>query len=574
MRFVDRGKRMLWVGVVLAGALIYGGFQALPLYRKVKRERALKHVEEARSAFEKGEFQAAQTPLQLAHGLAPNEPAVLRLAARMASAVDAPIAVDYWQALLTKDGVTRQDKLDYASLLLRLKRWDLLDPLMLHLAGEKVDEFEFQDIAIRSFKARGRMGRAKKAALIMLRRFPNDDRAMIHFGELALMDQDPAKQEEAVRLLWSVAVRDGPLRDEALLLLASAPGRTPAEVRNLLTLLEEQSNPTTRIKLATLDLQREGDPELALEDQVRSVLEWGRQPKLAPADRLVIADWLLTRRQPSAVLELLPEQVAREDFGYLQRHLQALAMQNRWEEIRQWIEDDTTAMHPVVRDVFHAVAAWRDGDVERVVGYLNSASSNAVHDPELMKFVARYAEFLRQPRIAAHTLLPLLALPSHVNDVSKDILRLMERLEDPIPIMTTIDRLAEFHPEDVYVQNEKTWWHLTQEGGAPIYLQRAREYHAKNPENPLLIATLALARLIEKNPDGAIELLEPLMDGADANALRVRLIYAAALGVTGQAKAARDAAQPLQGQLLRGGEKELVAAWLTSPQGQQPRGTR
>lgn len=565
----DRSRRVYAFLAILALLGVAGLMVARPLYRKLKNRRAHDLVQVARGYEGRGDWEQVGQLAKTAFGLAPNDPQVLRLCAEYLTRYKSAEALLYWQLLEDSGEATRADRLAFGRFALQFGRAGQA----FELAGKilAVATNDAPGLMLRAMAGRQerRMTEAVGAARRLVEVGQDPDDAALLLSGLLLERGRPDDVREGEKLLWGLALRAGPLQAGAIEILARRPALRRDELRLLRRTAEAVRTNRLELRLTSLELEQRLNPQLTPEQVGRQALAL-RTPELAAKDRARLAGWLLQRRQPGLVLELVPDAEARRDFDLIQSRLQALSNLGRWEEVQALVADETVLIPGMVRDLYRATLAQRTGRQEEVLTFLKGAAGQVTRNPDAQLLVATYAESLGEPGYAAELLGQVMGHAAFVRRVSPALLRLVPQVDDELPLLAALKRLLEFNPGDLLLRNELAWLNLTSGRDLDEARATAEELVRQRPQDLRYLATLGLAQVRQNQADAALTTLEAPLWSATNAPQRAHFAYLAALGAAGQRTEARRYATNLLVARLRTSERRLVAPWL--PPADRPAG--
>src|SRR5262249_40221455 len=160
--------------------------------------------------------------------------AALRGAARLASKVDRPEAIELWQKVIELPKCTLQDREDYAELLIRNDRLTLAQNVIDPLLKNNPDTRTLQ-LASRYAAKIGEQAKAVEFMRIAAERSPEDYGTLLQLAELLAQSTNRAQQAEARKILWDLAGKSNSnaYKQVAIEALASAPQLTADEQSKL-----------------------------------------------------------------------------------------------------------------------------------------------------------------------------------------------------------------------------------------------------------------------------------------------------------------------------------------------------
>jgi len=571
MKFKDRSISVPLLVCVLAGLVVGGVMSARPAYNSYKRWRALKLVAQARTQYLPARnWSAMDHTLRLANGFAPTEPEVLRICAEYLALGNNENALIYYGNLVESGHATAADRWGYARQALLHNRPDIArqqSGVILKLVPLE------RDALLLGIEALLKLGVAEDAyqlAEIGYQAHPSDDELALQFGVLQVNRTDPSQQAAGRRILWGLAMSQAPQRHRAIERLAQNPTLSRTELTLLARILEQVPTRTLTQELTWLGLRH----RLAAESE-RAELNSACVRLVSKAseigERVQLADWLLGHGAPDRVPEVITVEQCQQNANAAQRWLQGKADEGKWSEVASFIDDPTFSIAPPLRSCFRAQVSYRQGDTNATIAYLKQAVSQVGHDPNHLSVIAGYAERLGHPKIAAEALERLLSNPLQADRAAQDIVRLLTPSDDVQDLLATLRRMQQFRPKDQGVADLICWFELLLRQRIGPNADAARERFQKAPNNHRFRLTLALAELRLDNPDAALAHLEQQPIDPTNSPVRVRLLYAAALGSAGQRILAQQVAKNLDVTRLKPEEVDLIRPWRESTGSETPR---
>ncbi len=563
LRRVPRVVPLLALGLAVALA---AWFLAVPrVYRAYKSSRGERVARVALAAIDRGDWEEASQNALLAIRLAPQNPLALRAAANMATLTGNPKALHFWTLLFERTTPTREDRLAYTRLALRIRRPDLARAQLTVLLRENRHDPEAMALGLAALMEEGRPKDALVAAPALADEYPDRPGTELQLSRALMAVGGSENQRQALHLLWNLAFGSKPDAFAAVAELSRMPGLSPGELRMLARRAPgTQTNALFRLLVdhnVRLRLDPNTDRIAAAKAVVSSI---GIH---SPVDeRIVAIDWILANAPATHALELASAPWCLTNTPVLERRLQAFALLDRWNDISAQIEDADTAIDPVSRDLYRAIVATHQKRPDEAARHLASAARRSGDDPGPLQMVAAYAESLDQPRVAAEALHPLLGNPALAPTAAPRVLGLLKRVDEIGPMSRALERLLAFDPSNTALRNEQIWLRLLASERTAENQRAAQRLVDEEPDNPRYLASAALAWYRLDDPGKALELMEAHQFG-DTNApVRNRLVHCAALGATGRRDAAHRLARqiPLAG--LRSEERLLIQRWLDPAQ--------
>lgn len=559
----ERSKYFYWALWTLLALTLGGVVAAKPVYRWYRHRHALQLVAEVDATdFPKRDWDAVGRKLRLAMGFDSEAPEVLRLAARYLTVGEREEALQYYGKLVSTGKATTADQIDFARVALRHDRADITRAQVREILSRDPLHLPASLLGVEALERLGLVQEATRMAEATLQAHPTSDDATLRLGLLMAAESEESRRAEGRRLLWGLALNPSTLGIRAAERLASEPTLTRPETTILVKSMELATNRTLPQDLMLYDLRFRIVPE-SEQGALRSLViqRLGTTPTVM--ERVAVADWLLGHGAPERVREVLDESLTRESGIVTERWLQALASSGKWTEVNTLVEDATVVIPAPLRHCFRAILQQREGNTNAVVSHLTQAV-NALRekeDPNPVYVVARYAEQLQQPRLAAAAYDKLLPFPNHAPRAAREILRILTRTDDVQQVLVTLRRLLEFQPGNLEIADSLSWGELLTRQRVSENAIANQERRAKHPKSDRFRLTAVLALLRQNNPEAALALLESRYTDKSSMPPRARLLHIAALGNSGQRLAAQHLAATLDPTGFKSEELELIRPW-------------
>src|SRR5438270_3030984 len=223
--------RRRWIIILSAIVLFVVG--AGVTYSWIKAQRAERFAAAGDALVAADKWSDAAVQYRVALQLDPSNYRGLSGAARLATKVDHPEALELWQKVLALPQCTIRDRQDYVDLLIKTNRLNLAEKVIDPLLKDNPDTKTLQ-LATRYSRKIGDTVKAIEYARIAVKRAPDDDAPRFQLAELLAQSTDTADQAEARKILWDIAAKASVYRKPALEALATAPQLTTEERNRLL----------------------------------------------------------------------------------------------------------------------------------------------------------------------------------------------------------------------------------------------------------------------------------------------------------------------------------------------------
>lgn len=544
-------------GAVL-GVLALIGRQVYPIF---KIHRGRDHAEEMNRLWRHGDLKAAAAKLKLALRFAPQDPEVLRSAAKFCASGRSPKGLEYYSLLVSTGAATPEDRRDYAELALNLNRLDKAgEELALLLKQNPKDLESLRLLARQQHRARDQEHAIRTARYALALR-PEDERSQFDLGSILQEARNPVKlRAEGRRLLWGLAVGDGKLDDAATDLLVANPELTLAERELLLKSLQARPGGRLRDRLAMIDLRLYLEPARSNALVAESIRELG--PKADVTNLVALGSWANQRGGSATMLELLPLATARTNRLLLPLRALALADAEQWNELGGMLDDPASQIGAFLTATLQGRLEVARGHLPEAEAHFRSALDQPTASAFQVRYLARETEKARFPMLAIQAWQRLIEDSDETINASLQVLRLLQPLEDAPAVLATLRKLNGFIPGDEFVAGERAWHELMLRQNLDFGRQTAKEMTAKYPEERQWRFLKALGQLRSDHASDALAELEPELAHFGELPARLQAVAVVALGENNQREAARGFARKIDAAKLRASERQMLGPWL------------
>jgi hypothetical protein len=478
----------------------------------------------------------------------------LSSAARLASKLGRPEAVDLWEQVVRLPQATTADRQAYADILLQLGRLKIaekiIDPLLKNDPDTKTLE-----LASRYSRKQGDDQKALEFARIAVKRAPNDDFARFQLADLLAGSSDPGQQNEARKLLWEIAGKEGPFRQPATEALARAPELSEEERERLLPMLDALSPANIKDALLAADLRIQLHAGEAERIYDQTVARWNAGQT---ADLIELSRWLNLHQQPERVLSLFPIEQAFKDNQLLLCRLDALAILQRWNDIDNLLAHPHLTLDSSVLESFHArVAQEQNANLDAEMHW-SHALALAAADPSKLRFVANFAEQSHATAATLKAYEQLARFPEHAAWAYRGMQRLSSQTGDVTVQRAAAEKISALNREDPNAADQLAYLNLLVRSDVDRNVATAKTLAQKYPDRLSFRVTAALGFLRQHDPGLALAQFKgPPIEWQKAPAAW-RAIYAATLMANDQADAAREIIATIPRDKLSPEERALI----------------
>jgi hypothetical protein len=553
-----RRRNMAWVAaLVVVIVLAVGGRQ---FYRWAKVRRAAQFAAEAGQFAAAGKNEEAAKRYRAALQLDPLGYSALQGAARLASKLSRPEAADLWREVIRLREATKNDKQEYVRALMSLGKVKAAEPTLTQLLQNDPDAATLL-LAARYSRTMGDLSKAIQFARIAVQKAPDKESVRFALAELLAASASAPQHEEARKILWEIAGKEGAFQTKALESIAAAPELTAEERDRVVQLLEPHTSEAIRDALLVADLRLQADPEDSTKIFDQTIARWGES---SPADLYQLAHWLNLHNQAERVLSLLTVDRAMEDNQLLLSRLDALATLQRWNEIESFLIRPDLTLDPYVLESFRArTSQEKNANLDAEVHW-NHAISLAANDPNKLRFVATFAEQSHASGVALRAYEQLAKIPEHAVGAYLATERLSAMNADTAVQRDAAEKIARLSPNDTNAADQLAYLNLLLNRDVGGNAEKAKALALKDPTRLSYRVTAALGYLRMNDPGPALAEFQPPAGGPaiewENTPAGWRAVYAATLIANEKTQEAEEILKNIPRDRLSPEEKQLIEA--------------
>ena len=556
-----RKRRRHWLA--LAGFLVMGlGVAALefrPLQEWVQGMRSRRMVTKAEADILGGNIQDAMNKARTAYQTKPDEPAAIRMVAKVQRLMGQPAsAVSFWKQLVEVGKLKAADRLPYAEdLLMAGAVGDASSQIEILLKENKNDAAVYR-LATRWAALDGDGERAREFAKKAFDVNPENQESRLLLATLQLTSGSKDLCDEAIAAL--LVLGNEPTREgmEALQRLGTTRGIALDVAAKVMESIRKHplANEQQRILAFSIDLAlHPAQKEAMLDAEVESYR------KAEPSARCAFGLWLDLHREYERMLTLIPLEEAFKRQDMLRVSLEALTGLRRFDEIVRILEMKNVPLDIAIKELYLARTAQESGNATESELHWRRAHLAAAPSPSQMGEIASYAEKIGRLDEAEKACRSL-SVNAHTARVAMEgLLRIAQKRGDMEMLRETLQTMSERWPQDDSVKNDHAYVSLLMGTDVDKSLATAKELVSRSPRSLPHRTTLALAAIRKNDAAGAISVYKGLHIPWGRVDSRYRAVYAAALGASGNIAEARAAVDGLRWEELRPEEGELVKQW-------------
>jgi tetratricopeptide (TPR) repeat protein len=320
-------------------------------------------------------------------------------------------------------------------------------------------------------------------------------------------------------------------------------------------------------KLIALDLRLRVDPKQRDIIVSRAINEW---KDAAPADLIWLGSWLNAKGEFQKTLDTIPLSTAMRSRDLFLQHLDALAGLERWGDVKQLLSSEKFPLDPVVQQMYLARCSGQLGEKTATANSWQRALEAAAGDRAKLMALAGYAEKNGNVDIAGVAYDAAAQISPALRIAQQGRLRVAQARRDTRKLHQILTEMLALWPNDSAVQNDEAYTRLLLlPADAPetkhetVAIERlAESLIEREPASMPHRTLLALARLRQGRPEGALTVYSDLRVTQDALTNSSLTVHAAVLAATAHDEDAKtEAAQIKQEQLLPE-ERTLIESLL------------
>jgi hypothetical protein len=548
-RASKRRRRIFWIAFI---ALLLAALLALrPSYRWLKAKRADSLAAKAEQFAQKKNLLEAANTYRAALQLDPLGYRPLQGAARLATRLKHAEAVGLWEQVVRLPQATGADREERAAALLQAAEFPAAARAIDGLLKQNPDTNALVLASCYSERT-GNSARALEYARIAVKRAPQDEIAQIRLAEVLALSLKADERAEAREILWAIAAKNNAGRKSAIESLARSPDLTTNEQTKIFDQLHTVDPFTVTDAFLAADLRLKMQPENAALIYDEIVASWGAKTKLE------VAQWLNAHRQFDRVLSLVDSREGRDQLSLAR--LDALAAEQRWDEIDTTLSRKDLTFDPIVVEAFRArlgLARHSSLDAEM---HWEKAIALAGNDSSKLRWLGTAAEQSGADEIALRTFQRLARSPADASLALAGQQRLAAKMHDTSVARTISEKTLALHAADPNAQNRVAYYNLLLEKDVNANATKAKELVAKYPDRLEFRVTAALALLRQHDPGSALAQFQgPPIEWAKTPPWW-RAIYAAALRGNEREDAAHEIIATIPMDKLSSEERALIDA--------------
>ncbi len=552
-----RQRRLQWV--LLCVLIGVAALESPRAYLAMKLWRAHLFIDEAEDFIRKKKPNEAFSRVQAAFQLAPKSDRVLRLSARMYASTRHPQAIMLWKQLLNTPGASAEDRRNYVELALSIGVADLASPLVARWIAQKTDHSIELLLIARYFMLKENPDQARLYALQGAEKRPGDSTTQLYLSRLLLGSSSASDARLGLQKLWSLAKEPSSAGVQAIEILARRQDLSREQADELVKRLGAYPLKSIDDELLIRDLKLRFEP-----DQYFPLLDEtvNRFRNASQEERITVGRWLNRQKSFHRTVELVPLSQALTNGDALVLRLDALAAMNNWKQIGGELDAEPNPLDPAIREIFRARVATELGQPSEARARWRKVHIEAGQNPQILKYVAQYAERVGARADAEQAYRRLATFPDQAREAYVNLVRLANEDQNTRRLREILREMKSIFPEDLIVENDLAYVNLLQNDSIQDSKSVAEKLHDLNPSFLAYRTTLALARLRTREIDKAKKVYEGLILEWTLVPAGWQAVHAAVHGASGNVAAAREFVEQIPIEKLKPEERALIQPWL------------
>ena len=549
------------VAVVLAVAVIVGAIEFKPISAWVQGVRSRRLATKAEAQMRAGNLREATAQARDAYLIKPDEPAAIRLVAKVQGRTGHfGGAAELWKQLVKLGVASPEDRQEYAENLLLSGSIQEAGREIQKLLLERPEDTPLLRLATRWAVAEGDAAGARESAGKAVRLEPGNIEGRLMLGVLQTTSGVDALRAKGIDSLLKLGSEPTKAGLEALRQLGMQPGLAPEISGKIVKLLKDHPEAKMDHLLLALEIEIAIHPaqRTALIDAVIEAQKSAEEPA-----KRTLGVWLNARGEYDRSLAFLPieEGIKRKDL--LLVCLDAMAGLKRWREIERILEIRDVPLDDAYREVFLARSAKEIGSAMASEMHWRKAQIAAGPSPEQMGFIGMYAEKIGQYDQAEMAFRTLTSNAASARPAYEALLRIAGKKRDSQMLREILAAMRERWPKDDSVSNDHAYFNLLLGKAVEESFETAKQLVAKSPENLAHRTTLALAAYRKNDRALALSAYQGLDIPWERVGAGQRAVHAAVLGLNGKTEEAKAEANAIRWEDLWNEERELIKQWRT-----------
>jgi hypothetical protein len=486
----------------IAAALSY------PAYRQIRMWRASSMAAQAETMLDTPEFMSRAWELaHAANALAPNDPEIARILARVYTLGDPASAYPLWEKVVELSDEAPEDRLELAKAYLRANLWSEFEA---EIAAQRKDQLHLGQLDFLQTQAAVVQGNYEAAlqmatALVAKGNAPHEADAL--FFQLSRISADTAVRRAGIDHLRKIATDDGLRQEEALKTLARLPDLNVADVNQLIRIIDGSDNPSRDMRLLAeeLRLRLPETKKNTIYERASSFFELND-----PAELVLFGRWLNRHglHEFNRLAITNESAMARQDLFLIL--LDAMALDGQWEVIRKFLDAPRVPVEDYLREFFRMRTFYEMGDMRRARLSWDQALVAAARESPKLYYLANKARQLELPEFEIAALRRVVESPEMRESAFKALLAVLQKEGRSSDLLATMLQYEQYFPNNSDIGNDALYLGFLIDKPPTEAIEEAQALLESKPNMLAYRMTLVLGLLTQNRSKDALDLLVEL----------------------------------------------------------------
>ncbi|MEM8953475.1 MAG: hypothetical protein AAGD22_04915 [Verrucomicrobiota bacterium] len=352
--------RLVSIAAILLSLVVaFGAWQGRPLYHWLQDRRASEYMPRIDKALASQDYDEANVLLQSAYELSPNNPDVLRVAAKLALASKSQEVFSFLDRLEELQFSNLDDRILRCEAYLRLDYLERAKLAVEELSAQDPQNHAVLSLAVDVHLANHDHHSAKHALITLLKFHSHDLQRKLQLAKLLIEEGSSGDKKTGTEYLWELARGDSPVAILAIDHFCNDEELSKPLQKALVELIDQHPRSEERHRVHSMKVLSQLYPHQKSEI-ITEALQ--RSQNQSPHDAAVLFRWLSEEKEYKLILEQLPLTRARQSSLLMPIYLDALGQEDRWREAKSLLEDPSTPLSDPRRLTFAAFCANKLGE--------------------------------------------------------------------------------------------------------------------------------------------------------------------------------------------------------------------
>jgi hypothetical protein len=491
-------KPFFWIGFGLLALAIVSpaGYHFFKIYR------AHQLISAALDEKAKGNLLTEFEMLRPAYQLAPNDLFVLKTIAEEYAQMNPSQSLPFWELVIEKEN-TLQNHIKYIQASINARDLNRASNALTIQLKKYPTDADLLFCLMQLLSLENDLTGALRVGQILTENPDISAPAILLYIQLTQISPSEKVRQSGIELLQKLSKRHDSIGMMALRYLAYNPKNTPEENNIIVKKLEASSIKSTKDTQLTLVIDfREGKINEA--DFLKKAQSFFDEKN--PDYSVNFARWLNFNGLYKETLRFVSEKEALHRRDLFLIWIDALAVENQWQEIQTILQKPNLPIEPFLESIFSARAAIEFGQNERAQYEWDRAILESNKNSENLWFMVDYAQKLNMKAEEISTLKVLAQLPDQQLAASTRWLQIENLENNTQGMIKVLNDLQKDFPNNSDIQNDWAYIHLLTQTDTSKAIAIAQKNFETEPDTLSFRMTYALSLLIQEQPQEALNL--------------------------------------------------------------------